>query len=222
MKKILHICMLSLLPMGYAWGDVVSNFANEKNTSCKPFVVSDSTLFAGSFTTASTGSYQLNEVFLSIVSVSLDASASTPGGSFRVQLWSSDVAGNPNSVLDILSGPAKTPAFGDNLKPAVLSYSAHVGTLLNPNTKYWISASIVGGNDLLVGLERSQSKAEVSNPPGWTIGDQELIVEGGTPTLDDSCVPFLKVTATLVPEPSSVAMLGLTGAGLLLLARRRK
>jgi hypothetical protein len=222
MKKILHISMLSLLPMGYAWADVVSNFANEKSTVCKPFVVSDSTLFAGSFNTGGfAGGYTLSEVFLSIASVNLDATASNPGGTFKVQIWDSNGAGTPNTVLETTAGPGKTPAQGDNLKPAVLSYSSY-GIHLNPNTKYWVSATVVGGNDLLVGLERTDKDTESSNPPGWSIGDSSLIIDGGAATLDDACVPYLKITAVQVPEPSSVALLGITGAGLMFLARRRK
>ena len=69
MKKILHISMLSLLPMGYAWGDVVSNFANEKNSNCKPFPIQDNMAWEVSFTTGSfAGGYKIDQVFLSVVS----------------------------------------------------------------------------------------------------------------------------------------------------------
>ena len=221
MKKILHICMLSLLPMGYAWGDVVSNLANEKNQACKPFVVSDSALFAGSFTTGNFGAgYKLDQVYLSIVSVSLDASASHPGGRFEVQLWS-DAAGAPGSIVETLIGPHLTVAQGDGLKPGVLSYSS-TGFTLNSNTRYWVSATVLGGNDISASLELTNLKTESSSPAGWTIGDSSFSLVDGAPKIDEACVPYLKVTAVPVPEPSSVALLGLTGAGLMFLARRRK
>ena len=215
MKKILHICMLSLLPMGYAWADVVSNFANEKNQACKPFVVSDSALFAGSFTTGSFGGgYNLDDIRMSVVSVSLDATASKPGGKFVVQLWS-DSVGTPGSILETLTQ-------GTPVSPGIKAFGSSKGTLLNSNTRYWVSVTVQGGNDLSVSLEQTNLKTEISTPVGWTIGDSNFSLVDGTPKIDDACVPYLKITAVPVPEPSSVALLGLTGAGLMFLARRRK
>ena len=68
---IFAVC-LALLGPENAVGDLVSNFANEKNQACKPFVVSERSLFAGSFSTGSFGGgYQLDQIFLSIISVAI-------------------------------------------------------------------------------------------------------------------------------------------------------
>lgn len=77
---------LALLGPEDAVGDMVSNFANEKNQACKLFVVSERSLFAGSFSAGSFGGgYQLDQIFLSIVSVGLEmtnlkSEVSSPSG----------------------------------------------------------------------------------------------------------------------------------------------
>lgn len=222
MKKILHISMLSMLTMGYAWADMVANMTNEKSTACKPFVVTDSTLFAGGFTTGSfAGGYVLDDIFLSVVSATYAPGATSPRGSgtFTVQLWSSGNSG-PALVLETLSGPGKKNETARQLTMGLMAYSSS-GTILNPNTTYWVSATVKGGDDLAVALERTPDKREVSSPSGWTILDQSYAFENGKSVLDASCVPYLKVTAVPVPEPSSIALLGLAGAGLLFIGRRK-
>jgi hypothetical protein len=222
MKKILHISMLSLLPMGYAWADSVSNLANEKSTLCKPFVVSESNLFAGGFTTGNfAGGYVLDDVFLSVISATYAAGATDAKGSgtFTVQIWDSNGSA-PGTVLETLTGFGKKKDVGGQLTTGLTTYSSS-GLTLAANTTYWISATVVGGDDLTVALERTANKSEYSNPPGWKIIDQSYVFENGKPHIDDTCVPYLKVTAVPVPEPSSIALLGLTGAGLLFLARRK-
>lgn len=214
--------MLSMLTMGYAWADSVSNLANEKSTLCKPFVVSDSSLFAGGFTTGSfAGGYVLDDVFLSIISASYAPGATSPKGSgtFTVQLWSSNGSG-PALALETLTGPGKKKDQGGQLTTGLMAYSSS-GTILNPNTSYWVSVTVKGGDDLAVAVERTANKAEYSNPPGWKILDQSYVFENGKPVLDGTCVPYLKVTAVPVPEPSSIALLGLAGAGLLFIGRRK-
>jgi len=221
MKKILHISMLSLLPMGYAWGDVVSNFANEKNTNCKPFPIMDNMAWEVSFTTGSFGGgYKLSEVYLSVVSAIWNSSASQQGAKFRVQIW--DSAGSaPGSLVLPLYGPT---TVSDNLHPGVINYDNSLATtVLSPNTTYWVVAGVYGGNDLSVTLEPTDNHAEVSNPAGWSIGDYSLIKDSdGSVSAPDKCIPYLKITAVQVPEPTSMALLGLTGVGLALLARRKK
>jgi hypothetical protein len=209
--------------MGYAWGDVVSNFANEKNSNCKPFPIQDNMAWEVSFTTGSfAGGYKIDQVYLSVVSAIWNSSASEQGGKFRVQIWDS-AGSNPGSLIDPLVGPAITVAQGDNLKPGIMSYSSFGATLLNPNTTYWVVTTVVGGNDLSVTLEPTDNHAETSNPAGWSIGDYSLIKDSdGTVSAPDQCIPYLKITAVPVPEPSTMALLGLTGAGLAFLARRRK
>ena len=102
-RVIFPVCLEFLAP-GLASGDTVSNFTNEKNQTCKPFVVSDTTLVAGSFTTGRFGGgYKLDEIFLSIVSVTLNPAANNPGGRFRVQLWNDvegGLGGSSRSFLD--------------------------------------------------------------------------------------------------------------------------
>ncbi len=220
MKKILHISMLSLLPMGYAWGDVVSNFANEKNTNCKPFPIMDKMAWEVSFTTGSfAGGYKIDQVYLSVVNAIWNSSASEQGAKFRVQIW--DSAGSaPGSLIDPLYGPT---TVSDNLHLGVINYNSAGAALLNANTTYWVVATVLGGNDLSVTLEATDNHAEVSNPSGWSIGDYSLIKDSdGSVSAPDKCIPYLKITAVQVPEPSTMALLGLTGAGLALLARRRK
>jgi len=231
MKKILHISLATLLPLGYTWADTVSNFSNPKNSVCKPFTVSETTTIAASFTTGSfAGGYQLSEVFWSIVTVNLSAGFGIhTGGKFTVQLWASDPLGNPAvPALEVLSGPSTAVFAGGTLKPGVTGYQSS-GTFLNPNTTYWVSASVVGGTDLRVRLEQTNLPNETSNPAGWSIGNYSMkaysdstVIDPPEIVKDEACLPYLKITAVPVPEPSTVALLGLTGAGLLLLARRRK
>ena len=134
-------------------------------------------------------------------------------------IW--DSAGSaPGSLIDPLYGPT---TVSDNLHPGVINYNSAGAALLNANTTYWVVATVLGGNDLSVTLEATDNHAEVSNPSGWSIGDYSLIKDSdGSVSAPDKCIPYLKITAVQVPEPSTMALLGLTGAGLALLARRRK
>lgn len=212
---LLVLCLVPFTSQD-AVADIVSNFGNEKNPLCKPFVVTDSALFAGSFNTdfSSSYGYKLDQIFLSIVSVSLNPAASNPGGRLQVQLWS-DIAGGPGGVVQDLIGP-HTPAEG--LKPATLSYSS--GFWMTPSTTYWVLARVTGGNDLSVGFELTNLKDQVSSPQGWSIGDSSFLLVEGVPVLDPSCVPYLRVDVFPVPEPGSIAILGLAGLGACLLRRR--
>ena len=228
MKKILHTSLIAVLPMGYAWADTVSNFTNAKNGLCKPFAVSQSVLYAGSFTTGgNAGGYKLDDVVWSVVSVNIiDQPGLTPGGKFEVKLWESDGLGNPGVAIETLSGPSVPALLGGTLKPGLDHYKSTLGTILDPNKTYWVSATVVGGNDLRVRLERTDLPTEVSNPPGWTIGNNSFALDSSDPNEDpmitkDSCLPYLTIVATPVPEPSTIALLGLTGAGLLLISPRR-
>lgn len=231
MKKILHISLVTLLPMGYAWADEVTNFSNPKTSLCKPFTVSETTLIAGSFTTGSfAGGYQLSDVYWSVVSVNLsDGLGIHPGGKFTVQLWNSDPLGNPAiPSVETLTGPSTAALAGGTLKPGIMGYHS-AGSLLNPNTTYWVSATVIGGTDLRVRVEQTGSPNQTSTPAGWTIGDYSVkaysdstVIDPPEIVKDSDCLPYLKITAVPVPEPSTVALLGLTGAGLLMLARRRK
>ncbi|MBI3871272.1 MAG: PEP-CTERM sorting domain-containing protein [Verrucomicrobia bacterium] len=231
MKKILHTSLIAVLPMGYAWADTVSNFTNDKNGLCAPFAVSQSILYAGSFTTGSfADGYKLDDVFWSVVSVNVfDAVGIQAGATFQVQLWGADGLGNPKTPpLETLSGPSKPKVSGGTLAPGIMDYKS-AGSFLKPNTTYWVSATVIGGNDLRVRLERTNLSDEKSNPAGWTIGNTSYILDTSDVSIpdpvitkDSSCLPYLTIVATPVPEPSTVALLGLTGAGLLLLARRRK
>ena len=76
-----------------------------------------------------------------------------------------------------------------------------------------------GGDDLPVSLELTNLKAE-SGTPRWSIGERSFLLVDGTPSFDNNCVPYLKVT-TMVPEPCSIAVLGMGVLGFSLLLRRK-
>ena len=66
------------------------------------------------------------------------------------------------------------------------------------------------------------SKAHHAHHTNWSIGDKSFSLVHGNPSLDQTCVPYPKVTIPGVPEPRSIAILGMGVLGFGILLRRKK
>ena len=132
----------------------------------------------------------------------------TPGG-FGVSILA-DNAGVPGTQLFPLTGSA-TPVMG------LGTYSFGGTTNLNPTTTYWVTLSDTGDNEYEP--ESADDTLETSGF-GWTIGN--TIVDPTGATVNPTTPFVMSINATVVPEPSAFAYLGLVGLGCLTCAVKRR
>jgi len=165
---------------------------------------------AGSFTTAD-GAYTLNSVVVSAFSNS--------AGSATLRLRT-DVLGMPGVLVEDL-GSNRIGAGS-----SAVTY-AYLGTALQPNTTYWVTLGEAGSGDFQWNV--TTSTAETSSV-AWTIGDQARFSnDGGTiwqqvffGPPNESPRFAINARPAVVPEPSTLSVIGLGLAGLLGVHRRRR
>jgi hypothetical protein len=124
----------------------------------------------------------------------------------------------PNSLLSLFSGPAVPIVGFDSL------YYLDPSFTLSPETKYWIVAKNTGTS--LVEIN-STADTTFDASDGFTVGDVGLFFNGewgidktvGDPSYQPT---VFKLSGSVVPEPSTYALLLMTGAGALWWSRRRR
>ena len=171
------------------------------------------------FTTGSGSDWNLDSVVLNLGT--FEFAAGSAGGSIDVVL-AADLGGLPGATLALFPSAAPIAAEeGITLAPTTM-------TILSPATSYWIVASADVGDEYQWNFSEDLGETGL---PGWSIGDSTL---GGYPagewtqlTLpglpggsDVTPASLFQVNATAIPEPSTLAIIGLTtGVGLV---RRRR
>jgi hypothetical protein len=141
-------------------------------------------------------------------------SESDPGSDFTISIYSNS-SGQPGSVVSngLLSGAA-VPTVN-----SVNEYDAS-GLTLAANTTYFLFFNNTIGQNVLVQTAQALS---TSSTAGWTLGDPEYRYNGHLIWNDigQVGVPLFSINAAPVPEPTTLALAGLSGLGLLLFRRRK-
>ena len=145
-------------------------------------------------------------------SITLDLSTGS-GSGFTLSLYADNGSSLPGSLLETLTGNASPTAGG------LVTYTSS-GTALAANTTYWWVASVAAptaGNFSTVTTGDSAG----TSPEGWTFASTYQGNGSGSWNNIGSTAQF-SVAATIdaVPEPSTLALAGMGGLGLLMMFRR--
>jgi hypothetical protein len=124
----------------------------------------------------------------------------------------------PNSLLSQFAGPAVPTVGIDSL------YYLDPSFTLSPETRYWI-VGINTGTSLVQINSTADTTFDTSD--GFTVGDVGLFFNGqwgivqtvGDPNYQPT---VFKLSGSVVPEPSTYALLAMSAAGALWWARRRR
>ena len=169
----------------------LSSGSNKINQPADSFVVSG-------------GSYWLESITLELTSSSRQ-SGGTPGN-YEIRIWNTDVD-KPGNILESM-----TLLESDSLSGDSTVYSVSKPLLSDGNT-YWISAALPDNQSR--GLLRTARTATNGQALAFSgNADPEWIASGATQAFR------LKITGILVPEPSSIALAGLSLLGVAIGRRR--
>ncbi len=213
MKRLMiNLIILSALALltpqtSPAQGTVYVSNLNQPSTAGAP-VASDS-WFAESFETGTNpGGYTLNSIQLM-----LGLASGNPGG-FGVSIYSENIHKFPGDSLASLTG-STSPAAG-----GLFNYAASDVALL-PSAYYFIvitAATPVAAGSYSWSVANNFTYSSADN---WVLGPYYYAsADGSVWTRNGHPFEFV-ITATAVPEPSSLMLLGLGGLMFLGLARRK-
>jgi len=135
---------------------------------------------------------------------------------FTVSFYSNS-SSQPGSLLEQLTGATSPTAAATNL------YSATSLTLL-ANSTYWIVFNNAAATTVYVKNTDTGGTLSTSSSAGWTLGTTDTVGTGSKPftVYEATAVPLFSIDVVPAPEPSTLALAGLGGLGLLLKLRRRK
>lgn len=187
---------------------VISNLGITGDTS---FALNSSSSPAASFTVGSQAHT------LDAATLRLSGERANKGGdgvvTYHAFIYSSS-GGEPGSLLYSLG--SYTDSSGDHSAYSAHAFTAPGGSLLSPNTTYWVVATVNSGDS--GSWEAKFPPVGSSGVGGWSIGASSRFI-GETFQYDS--IPLFGISATPVPEPSEYAALtGLALAGFALWRRR--
>lgn len=144
--------------------------------------------------------YQLDSI-----SISFDVATSTTS-SLELAAFSTGVGTPEGTLLGTFSGPT-------NPSGAIATYTPDTAIMLAADTDVFFRLIVpVSG-----GFYRIDKSTDMPGPSDWSFGD--LYIGNGTDWTANAGTPLIQVSATSVPEPGSIALLG--ASGLFLIRRRR-
>jgi hypothetical protein len=216
MKKLIILLTFGLLAQQGAQAQGTIYLSNLGQTSIGSLAVGNDSWQAAAFNTGfNIGGYALDSVQLA-----LTAAVGDPN-SFAVLLYSSTPPGvrhSPGNSLGTLNGSLNPAAGG------VFTYTPASSLILSPNTAYFIvlTAGIPVANGAYEWSYASAGPNSFYNPiGGWNAPPVDIGIDnyqssnGSTWNLSSSGFLQFAISATPVPEPDVLSLLGLGGAALL-------
>ena len=198
----------SVTPMGIAQGALrVSNIGQTPNGN--GFVGSDSWIAQNFFILAS----DPNDYTLNTVDLLMNSAAGNPGD-FEASIYSGVAGGAPNTFLGSLSG-SDNPSVG-----GVHSYTAS-GITLTGGVGYFVV--VTSATPLAQGAYDWSASDSFTQNGSWVINHQYATSSDGSAwqvSARDEAFQ-MALYATVVPEPTSLALLGLGSLALVMVRRRR-
>ncbi len=167
------------------------------------------------------GDWRLASVTLGLVGS--NTSGTEPAGEFSISIYSGAISGLPSVKLATLVGNSNPYAAG------LYTYTATDGVLLTSGVQYWIVTSVPNyGEDF--GYDFRAAEGFNTALPGWSVSETGslLFSSDGFATGDSYDSAYFggniafAIDAEAVPEPSTVVVLALGGAGLFEALRRQR
>ncbi|HWC58203.1 MAG TPA: choice-of-anchor R domain-containing protein [Verrucomicrobiae bacterium] len=213
MKKLIILFAFGLLArqVAPAQGSItyLSNLGHPSTGSIA--VGSDSWQATVFHTGSNIGGYVLDSIQLALTPATGDPN------SFAVLLYSSIHGGGemnyPGSSLGILDGPSNPAADG------IFTFTPDSSIILSPRTSYFIV--LTAGTAVANGAYEWASGGSFNSIGGWTVTPLDPTIDnyqssnGSTWNLSSGASLQFAISATPVPEPGVLSLLGLGGAALL-------
>jgi len=200
--RIIGFLVVALLTPCCSWAATTSNLGFAAGGSS---FVQDGQWKGMLFTTDSSA-YQLDSVTI------LMEDAADTSGNFFVAIFDDSAGPNTQVLNGLLSGSANPSTAG------LYTYNPAGTVELAANTSYWVTLGVSVGD----GDYRWETIDDTSEVGPWTLGDNQFLSfnQGGSWSSSVLVPGGLSISATVVPEPTSIVMVG--SVCVVLLLRRRR
>lgn len=211
MKKIIIMFAIALLAPRLLQSQGITYLSNLGQTSTGSNPVGGDSWVASTFATGNNaGGYLLDSIQLAM----MDASGNPSGFTAMIYNAGYGFGDNLGSNLATLTGSANPSTVG------IYAYTPASSLTLSPNSEYYIV--LTAGTATADGAYDWSLTSPISYSPsgGWGGAGGVWKSSDGSTWLYNSGAPQFAITATGVPEPGILGLIGL--GGLLLLRHRRK
>jgi hypothetical protein len=163
-----------------------------------------------SVTTGADGDYQITGISLAF------GSHADPSGDFTLQLYSSDNANSPETLLHTFIG--ETNPDDNSVEAYTYDDGAGNGYDIEANTTYWLIASVQGGDKDSEYAWKSTEGVATSDL-GWSLGMTTEINSDLTTDSTFTDSPMLSISVKAIPEPATLGLISLVGISALAFKR---